>query len=116
MHKLIGEILSELKAIIHALANNIEKKYGSIFKAGIVLIGLALAGISQTFPVLIEYDFKGKEILIDFAAQQNKHIDDVDCDILETRNTAKCKFAKYTQSLHKFRRQVSQAADFRISR
>ncbi len=95
------KLIFEIKAIVRFSIRSIEGGYGSLFKAGIVLIGVSLIGLSQTFPVLIENDNKVRELMFEIEEQENKKIDDIDCYKIKN-NIAKCRFVKYQMETNNF--------------
>jgi hypothetical protein len=85
------EILDEIKAIYEIAV--IE--YKSIFKGGVVLIGLALAGMTQTFPELSNLGSDARKL--QYIIEEKYRVTDifeVDCNKL-TEGVADCKYAKY---------------------
>jgi len=74
--------------------NIIFQKYSFIFKVGLALITIALIGLSQPFLTLMSVDYKAKESQFVIEAQENKKIDEINCNNLK-ENIAKCNFTKY---------------------
>ena len=93
----MNKLIFEIKATYHKVKNDIKNKHVSIFKASIVLIGISLIGLSQSFPKILEHDFKAKETQFIIETQENKKLKDITCNTLKN-NQAECMYVKYLKT------------------
>lgn len=70
------------------------KSYRDIFKAGIFLCGVAVAGLSQTYIELIQMDYEARELQFVLEAQENKKISNIDCTTISDKK-AECLLVKF---------------------
>ena len=84
-------VVEEIKTIYE----KVVLEYKVIFKGGIVLIGLSLAGMVQTFPELMDLGSDARKLQFQMEEKHNvKNIEELDCDKL-SEGIADCKYAKY---------------------
>ena len=65
-----------------------------IFRGGIFLIGISLAGLSQTIPVLLDHEQKAMELKYEFEEISNTRLNDAKCENFKDLHK-KCSLAKY---------------------
>ena len=70
------------------------KYYPSIFKAGVILFGIALTGWVQIYPKIHDIGIYARKIEYYTEEKLSIKIKDIDCNSLKS-NVADCKFARY---------------------
>ncbi|MFL0811443.1 MAG: hypothetical protein K6L76_13575 [Agarilytica sp.] len=88
------EVFKELSQLASKICIEICNEYKSLFKAGVFLVGVALAGLSQTYPELTSFDYKARAIQYEVEATYQKEIANINCGISDELY-AKCKLAQY---------------------
>ncbi len=85
-----------MNAFINHLANSLcqEKGYSALFRAGAVLIGVALLAMSQTGPFLYEKDLAAHKAKFTLEVSQLQPLEKIDCSKL-TANRVDCLMAKH---------------------
>ncbi len=81
----------------NAFFSKLKLEYISIFKAGMVVLSIALAGISQTYPVITKFDYEARALQYKIEAQEKKDFEKIDCKSI-VNNVAECKLAAYKLS------------------
>jgi hypothetical protein len=71
-----------------------ETEYINLYKVGALLIAISLIGLSQTFPIIIDYDLKAKKSQFLIEELAGKEFDDIDCALLKEKK-AECYYVKY---------------------
>ena len=80
MKHLIIKIFRELENVCESLISSLESNFYQIFRGGIFLIGISLAGLSQTIPVLLDHEQKAMELKYEFEEISNTRLNDAKCE------------------------------------
>ena len=81
----------------NAIFLKLKLEYVSIFKASMVVLSIALAGISQTYPVITKFDYEARALQYKIEAQEKKTFEKINCESI-VDNVADCKLAAYKLS------------------
>ena len=65
---MIKNLAQEIKILFTALANSLEESYVLIFKGAVVLLGVSLAGLIQSYPDVTKFDYDAREIQFEIEA------------------------------------------------
>jgi len=94
MKQFIIKLFRELEKICEGIINSFENNYYQIFRGGIFLIGVSLAGLSQTMPVLLDHEQYAMELKYEFEEKSNVNLADAECEDFKTLYK-ECKLGKY---------------------
>ncbi|KAA0692491.1 hypothetical protein DT594_16200 [Halopseudomonas laoshanensis] len=94
MKHLIIKLFRELENMCEGIINSLESNCYQIFRGGIFLIGISLAGLSQTMPVLLDHEQKAMELKYDFEEISNTRLNDAKCENFKALHK-ECNLAKY---------------------
>lgn len=86
--------IMDLISYIDFLIVSVIKNYRDIFKAGVFLCGLAVAGLSQPFVDLIKMDYETRKLAFAIEAQEGMPFEKVSCETM-TEQKSECLQAKY---------------------
>jgi hypothetical protein len=78
--------------------NRISSEYKSIFKAGVILLGIALIGISEPMMKVMEIEAATKKLqyeIVEIAKVKAPEFSSIDCYMLIAPNISKCLYANY---------------------
>ena len=84
------EIEKACENLVYSLENNCYE----VFKGGVFLIGVSLAGLSQTMPVMLEHEYKAMELRYSFEAKSNIKLSEAKCEDFKYIQQ-ECNLAKY---------------------
>lgn len=90
---IVKSILDHI-SYIDFLVVSVIKNYRDIFKAGVFLCGLAVAGLSQPFVDLIKMDYETRKLAFAVEAQEGIAFDKVNCEAI-SQQKSECLQAKY---------------------
>src|SRR5690554_1080251 len=74
MKQFFTKLFRELEKLCEGMINSFENNYYQIFRGGIFLIGVSLAGLSQTMPVLLDHEQYAMELKYEFEEKNNVEI------------------------------------------
>ncbi|WP_395764241.1 hypothetical protein [Stutzerimonas balearica] len=94
MKNLIINLFGEIERIVERTISSLESNYYQIFRGGIFLIGIGLAGLSQTMPQLLDHEQKAMELKYEFEAESNIKLNEAKCENFKTLQK-ECNLAKY---------------------
>ena len=84
-----------LKTDCHAILNKALSEYKSIFRAGVVLAGLAFAGLLQIFSIATELGSEARKLQYQLEERHGmQNILEIDCMAVKS-GLAECKYAQY---------------------
>lgn len=94
LKKLIIKFFRELEKLGEAIIKSFENNYYQIFRGGIFLIGVSLAGLSQTMPVLLDHEQYAMELKYEFEEKSDVKLADAECENFKTLYKV-CSLGKY---------------------
>lgn len=94
MKQFFTKLFRELEKLCEGMINSFENNYYQIFRGGIFLIGVSLAGLSQTMPVLLDHEQYAMELKYEFEEKSNVELSGAECEDFKTIYK-ECKLGKY---------------------
>ena len=91
---MIKKTINDAKILMYSMIDAIDQKYESLFKGAVVLIGVSLAGLIQTYPEITKFDFEARKLQYQVEERVGKEIDDIDCSVINEKKSV-CNLAKY---------------------
>lgn len=92
--------IRELKVLFAAFVESLDRNYATIFKGAVFLMGVSLAGLSQTYPEITKQDYETRKIQFEVEAEVGRPITDLQCDDAG-KNAAMCKLVQYQLTANK---------------
>lgn len=97
---MIRKSIREFKIIFAAFVESLGANYVTIFKGSVFLMGVSLAGLSQTYPEITKNDFETRKIQFEVEAAIGKPIAEITCESTGS-NAAACRLAQYQLTANK---------------
>ena len=97
---MIRTLIKNTKELILSLIHSMEESYTILFKGAVILLGVSLAGLLQSYPHITKFDYDARKIQYEIEAVTGVNISKVDCNSIKTKK-AECNLAQYQLQANK---------------
>lgn len=88
------KLFQELSSLLKSITISLEDNYSKIFRGGLFLFGISLAGLSQIIPVFLDYEYQAMELKYEFEEKSKTSLSVAKCDNFESLYKI-CNLGKY---------------------